>query len=381
MQTKQDLLNLLDSTFRPHAPIEDPTAFQGRAIEQKRIRDALSSPGLHVAIFGERGAGKTSLANITTHNHQPLKIFCEAESSFTDICRAILLNIKDGASQRIEYNAEKNSIGHSGMSLRVDNIGSAELLQFLPATSPLCIILDELDRLNRSETVQRLGELCKQISTLRTNITLILIGIAKTAEELLAGHASNIRNLKQVHLDSMSDEELRNIIHHGEARLSISFRPEVISQLVTISDRAPFFVHILARRAAQIAIERESTIVTIEDFNAGTAEAADDCDVELSAPYQKALTSDGSQTRRHKRVIEALAQTDSRLVRQRDICSQINTAARQAGAEELKPQQVGRILKRLMSPEGGSIVTMHSSRLYRFTAPLMKGYVKLCMKR
>jgi len=55
--------------------------------------------------------------------------------------------------------------------------------------------------------------------------------------------------------------------------------------------------------------------------------------------------------------------------------------ARRAGVEELKPQQIGKILKRLTSQECGGIITPHAPSSYRFTTPLIKGYVKLCMKR
>lgn len=380
MKPAQELLNLLHTTFQPHAPIEDPDAFQGRLAEQKRIQEALDSPGLHVAIVGERGAGKTSLANITTIGRRTIKVFCERNYTFNDICRVILLKFGEHLAEQFEYNAEQNSIRRTGLSLRADNIGSAELLQFIPNNPPICIIVDEVDRLGRGEPTLRLGELCKQISTQRPNITLLLVGIAETAESLLAGHTSNVRNLKQVLLDRMSDGELREIIHHGEKCLDIKFGADVISQLVTISDRAPFFVHIIAKRTAQAAIERGSNLVTIDDFNVGIAGAAEDCHVELTSGYSRALASD-NPNELHQQVLEALAQTESRAVPQQKVFALVDSTAIKEGKPRTTPQQVGKVLKRLASPDCGNILTRDTANLFRFTAPLMKGYVKLRMRR
>jgi len=380
MQPDLQLLDLVNSTFRPHAAIEDPAAFKGRMKEQREIHEALNSPGLHVAIVGERGAGKTSLANIATYNRKTIKAFCKKSYTFADVCRIIMLGFGEQFPEQFEFNAENNTIRRQGLSFRADRIGSAELLRFLPSDPHLCIIVDEVDSLGRGEPTLMLGELCKEISTHRPNITLILVGIAETAAELLAGHISNVRNLQQIQLDRMSDEELRSIIHHGEGRLNIRFGPEVISQLVMISDRTPFFVHIIATRTARAAIERCSDIVTLDDLNKGISGAAESCRVELGGHYDRALASDTLDTV-HQEILEALAQMEARSVPKQRLCSQVNLTAREANKPERTPQQIGRILKRLTSPVCGQILTQDTSNLIRFTAPLMRGYVKLRVGR
>ena len=50
--------------FRPKAPIEDDKLFQGRLKQVSDVLDVIYEDGAHAVIFGERGVGKTSLANI-----------------------------------------------------------------------------------------------------------------------------------------------------------------------------------------------------------------------------------------------------------------------------------------------------------------------------
>lgn len=52
------------SAFQPRSPISDLSLFAGRWDQIVAIVDAIAQTGLHVVLFGERGIGKTSLANI-----------------------------------------------------------------------------------------------------------------------------------------------------------------------------------------------------------------------------------------------------------------------------------------------------------------------------
>src|SRR5438034_2612884 len=50
--------------FRPRAPISTREFFAGRWEQLTTVVDAVAQTGLHIVLFGERGVGKTSLANI-----------------------------------------------------------------------------------------------------------------------------------------------------------------------------------------------------------------------------------------------------------------------------------------------------------------------------
>jgi Holliday junction resolvasome RuvABC ATP-dependent DNA helicase subunit len=54
----------LRRSFTPHRPIDLPEWFAGRTHLLDRAADAVNTSGRHVVLFGERGAGKTSLARV-----------------------------------------------------------------------------------------------------------------------------------------------------------------------------------------------------------------------------------------------------------------------------------------------------------------------------
>jgi MoxR-like ATPase len=54
----------VSAAFTPAAPVDDADLFADRPEQVMACVDALFQKGLHVALYGERGVGKTSLANV-----------------------------------------------------------------------------------------------------------------------------------------------------------------------------------------------------------------------------------------------------------------------------------------------------------------------------
>jgi len=58
------LLAANQTIFKPKTPIDDDKLFSGRLKQIQEVLDVVWEEGGHAVIFGERGVGKTSLANI-----------------------------------------------------------------------------------------------------------------------------------------------------------------------------------------------------------------------------------------------------------------------------------------------------------------------------
>src|SRR6266540_7408359 len=54
----------IGKVFNPAAPVEEKALFAGRIEQVNNVVDAISQRGQHAIIYGERGVGKTSLANV-----------------------------------------------------------------------------------------------------------------------------------------------------------------------------------------------------------------------------------------------------------------------------------------------------------------------------
>src|SRR3989442_2618329 len=82
--------------FTPHKPINSEKLFFGRQAEVQRLLECMTTPGLHALLFGERGVGKSSLANITLHlllsklaKGKSLLVRCDSLSTFSSVATEI----------------------------------------------------------------------------------------------------------------------------------------------------------------------------------------------------------------------------------------------------------------------------------------------------
>lgn len=58
------LMARIGRVFSPGAPVDKYTLFAGRTEHVREVLNAVNQRGQHVVLFGERGVGKTSLANV-----------------------------------------------------------------------------------------------------------------------------------------------------------------------------------------------------------------------------------------------------------------------------------------------------------------------------
>jgi uncharacterized protein len=77
----------LKMTLSPTTPIRSAELLRGREKKQEDIRRAFIQPGRQVFIFGDRGVGKTSLAQTAAYEHhpsqgQPIFLGCDGSSTF-----------------------------------------------------------------------------------------------------------------------------------------------------------------------------------------------------------------------------------------------------------------------------------------------------------
>lgn len=367
---------LLSNAFRPHAPIEDPNSFVGRQNELERVREALDSAGQHVVLYGERGCGKTSLANVATTGIQRIQVFCEETASFASLLRDTALKYQASHPQKVTFDAVNDAIITRGMTLPVSRLTGNLFLQLLIPDEQVCIVYDELDRVQDKSLILSLAELAKNAATNHSNVTFVMVGADETADGLLAGHLSNFRNLRQVPLTRMSITELNGILNRGEVVLSITFDATVRHEMVEMSDQMPYYLHLLATSATRFALSRDSSVVEAEDLRAATLATARDVDHSLREMYEfAALSEKGSSV--YRRLIWAMASMDGSACSVGTINERANTIARNEGADEVSPQALGAGLKRLMSNAKNEIVVQVMPGNYKFKHPLMKGFVRL----
>ena len=287
---------------------------------------------------------------------------------------------KISPSKNIVYDASNDTISFQGSIFSLARMTGNQLRSLLPLSDQLIIILDEIDRLIDPSVLDKLSELAKNISTYQTNIKIIFVGVASTADELLKGHASNFRNIKQVSLDRMTTNELSDIINHGEKVLGITFETIVRYKIIELCDHLPYYLHLLATSSAKSAIVSGESVISSTHLDEGIKLAATDADQTLRVSYQDAILS-VKRSEIYKQSLYSLAALVDSAQTVASIAQKLNEIASKSGKSNVTPQAVGHAVKKLATSERGNILTLKQNRFYSFTNPLMKGFVRLMQEQ
>ena len=73
------------------------------------------------------------------------------------------------------------------------------------------IVVDELDRLEDDEALSLLADTIKTLSDHSVPVTLVLVGVADSVEDLIGDHQSVVRALTQIHIPRMQPKSWKRL--------------------------------------------------------------------------------------------------------------------------------------------------------------------------
>src|ERR1700722_18831315 len=87
---RETFVKILHTNLSPTSPIQSEEHLFGRSKQLQLIEQALCAPGRSIFIYGDRGVGKTSLAQTVAYSHQsagqhPVLLACTPHTTFTDL--------------------------------------------------------------------------------------------------------------------------------------------------------------------------------------------------------------------------------------------------------------------------------------------------------
>jgi Cdc6-like AAA superfamily ATPase len=276
--------------FTPSAPIDNQALFAGRVNQLNRIIGAVSQRGQHAILFGERGVGKTSLANVllkilrgSQQNFKSVIVNCDSEDRFEQLWCKIFLELEN--TQNLDF--EQHQINPEFIRVRLQRqiVGSA------------IIIVDEMDRIKTDAYFTAfMADTIKTLSDHSANVTLILVGVANSVEELIAEHLSIERALIQIQMPRMSPDELTEILRKGLELLSMTMDREVMQSIVFLSQGLPNYVHLLALYASQAAIRENSSTINADHLNKAIKQACENAQHSIISTYSTSIFSSRQET-------------------------------------------------------------------------------------
>jgi Cdc6-like AAA superfamily ATPase len=373
-QEKMLYLLKIGQAFRPGAPIDNKALFAGRYKQIRSIIDAINQVGQHAVIFGERGVGKTSLSKVIVEFItgsgvdviSPENVNCDGTDVFTSIWMKVFRELTELLNTQNRETDREVSLG--------GDYDSPDDVRFALSrlTKPAVIILDEIDQITDDEATELLAATIKTLSDHASPVTLILIGVADSVDDLIEGHLSVERAIVQVHLQRMSILELREIITKGEKEAGIHFDNASTEQIVMLSAGLPHYTHTLAKFAAENAItERESTTINMIDVSEAVRRTVEAPGSLLSA-YEQATQS--SRDTYFRQVLLACALTSKSelgLFSAGDVRGPLEMVM----GKKYDIPSFSRHLKALCSDSRGAVLEKMESRKYRFKNPLLQPFV------
>ncbi len=200
---KYERIAQVNQVFTPGFPVSHQDMFAGRMEQLQRVVETLHAPGRHPVMFGQRGVGKTSLANIlgqVLKEMLSVKVSCDGADTFATVWNRVLVTASVRFKQRaLGFSGEDTdrnmtlgqALGHDPNSTKPAEI--ADLLRRMNA--PVAIILDEFDKLTDPKIKSQFADLIKIVSDTAPLVTIVLVGVAENIHELVGEHESIQRNL------------------------------------------------------------------------------------------------------------------------------------------------------------------------------------------
>jgi energy-coupling factor transporter ATP-binding protein EcfA2 len=375
--------------FTPHQPISDVELLLGRQREVQKIVQTLNTPGQHVLLYGERGVGKSSLANIVTSVLQHLidrEIFvkrCDRADTFESMLRNPLASVGGdftlkSASQETTGNASvdlKLATGGRGRTVTenydVSNSLSPSTVAELIHDVNGLLLVDEVDAIADSVERRKLAELIKLLSDARSGFKILIVGIAETGSELTASHPSVQRCLKETKLRRMSENELKQVVFTGAEKVGLSFTPKVVAAIARLSAGYPHFTHLIALKCAERAIAEKRTEIRDANLKDALLLAVEDAEGTLKEDYDRATRSTGTEM--YRNIVIAAATVKSEEFTSAALRDEIGNLT----GNPISQGSLNNFLKRLLSDDGASILRRVSKGMYRFSDPRMASYARI----
>jgi len=288
--------------FTPTAPIDERSLFKGRHNQIKQVIRAISQKGQHAILFGERGVGKTSLANVISSflqgPHQPGNILsprvnCDSLDTFESIWTKALDEIWMHRKMRRAGFGPDSDTSYSSTELLAGTVTPDSVrraLTIISANALPILIIDEFDRLPK-DVKRGVADTIKTLSDHAVPATVVLVGVADSVGELIEEHESVERALVQVHMPRMSYREIEEIIQTGLARLNLEIMPSALQRICTLAQGLPHYAHLIGLEAATIALERQSQAIDLELMSAAIKLAIDASQESVKRTWHQAISS------------------------------------------------------------------------------------------
>jgi len=290
----------ITESFSPGAPVEEKDLFAGRAHQINLLKDAVIQRGRHAIVYGERGVGKTSLANILRlvlqHPQRELvyvRVNADPQDTFASLWHKVFkrLSYADSAESGTMLRKVSDEVD---ANLSPDDV-QLFFSQFSAAQIPV-IVLDEFDRIQNKHVSTLVADTIKALSDYSINATIVIVGVAEDVSTLINGHASVTRCLVQVQMPRMSTDELSEIVLARYRRCGVKTDEDAVWKIVYLSRGLPYYTHLIAMHSARYCLENRKIAVGHDDVDKALERSIAELDQTIKSNYYAAVKGQRDDT-------------------------------------------------------------------------------------
>jgi hypothetical protein len=256
-----------NAAFTPTRPRAGRRNLVGRQQELDRILDAILLDAGHVVLYSERGRGKTSLANMAVEALRRRgaivgRFVCEAQTGFDTLFRGLARDLPRSLLAADGDEGEGCEAVLPAQPLRPADVAKIPARLTCPR---LVFVIDEFDRVQDGETRTRLADTIKLLSDRGVPLSLIIVGVSVTLEQIIGQHPSIERNIMPIHLPLLADSEIGEMLRKGGAQAGLQFSDTAIAVVTRVARGMPYMAQLMGLRMAQAASQRSDDQVRDED--------------------------------------------------------------------------------------------------------------------
>lgn len=281
----------LAEAFTPTRPQPGHARLVGRAAPLARILGAVAEEQAHVVLYGERGRGKTSLANLVAEvageaGLVVARTACSAETGFDAMLRSLARDLPRALMQALPVRDAAATEGCEA-ALPPGRLEPRDLLGLARGgLGRLLLIVDEFDRVTEEATRTRLADTIKLASDTGAALSFMVVGVSDSLEQLLGRHPSIQRSVAGVPLPLLGAAEVEEIVARGARRAGLDMPPEVRSGIAGLARGVPYMAQLLALRAGQAALDRRDRRVGLADLAQAVAQVLAEMDPRIGAQVE-----------------------------------------------------------------------------------------------
>jgi len=250
----------LSGQFTPWTPVSTRAAFAGRYDEIMQVTGAVAQPGRHVILYGERGVGKTSLANIISellvhsgddYRNYAVRINCSVSDDFRSIWAKVF---------------DELGVDTTGYLAGYEVPNPDQIRRILSTVDPyMVVVIDEYDRIEDNDALSLMADTIKSLSDHGVKSKLVLVGVSDSIESLIGEHESVRRALEEVQIPRMEAPEMRELVTRGFYEAEMIIEAAAVERIVRLAEGLPTCGHLLSLKAGERAVNDDRSRVTLTD--------------------------------------------------------------------------------------------------------------------